>query len=105
MKTKPAVKKTVCPVSKEAFLASAPTLTLLVRLPDGTTRDLGAVAPREFSTGSFGWNVNAKTVVEVGGQAVSVQVGANLTVVGSKDAPASGGVPAAGPAPAKKVRR
>jgi hypothetical protein len=42
---------------------------------------------KEFSTGSFGWNVNAKTVIEVGGRRLPVQVGLNLTVIGSKEAP------------------
>jgi hypothetical protein len=42
---------------------------------------------KEFSTGSFGWYLNGKTVIDVGGVAVSVQIGMNLTVVGSKDAP------------------
>ena len=40
---------------------------------------------KEFSTGSFGWNLNTKVIVDVGGQPVNVQVGMNLTVVGSKD--------------------
>ena len=41
---------------------------------------------KEFSTGSFGWNLNAKTIVTVDGKPLSVQIGMNLTVVGSKDA-------------------
>ena len=41
---------------------------------------------KEFSTGSFGWNLNAKTVVTIDGKALSVQIGMNLTVVGSKEA-------------------
>ena len=40
--------------------------------------------PREFSTGSFGWYVNAKAPVVIDGKTVQVQVGMNLTVVGSK---------------------
>jgi hypothetical protein len=41
---------------------------------------------KQFSTGSFGWYMNGKTVVTVDGKPVSVQIGMNLTVVGSKDA-------------------
>ena len=41
---------------------------------------------REFSTDSFGWYYNGKTTVTVDGKVLSVQVGLNLTVVGSKDA-------------------
>jgi hypothetical protein len=42
---------------------------------------------KEFSTGSLGWYLNGKTVIDVGGKQVSVQIGMNLTVVGSKDLP------------------
>jgi hypothetical protein len=41
---------------------------------------------REFSTGSFGWYHNGKTTITVDGKPLAVQVGLNLTVVGSKDA-------------------
>ena len=41
---------------------------------------------KEFSTGSFGWFFNGKISVAVDGKPLSVQVGLNLTVVGSKDA-------------------
>ena len=41
---------------------------------------------KEFSTGSFGWYLNGKIVVNVDGKPCSVQVGMNLTVVGSKEA-------------------
>ena len=40
---------------------------------------------KEFSTGSLGWNINGKTNIKVGEKSVSVQVGLNLTIVGSKD--------------------
>ncbi len=43
---------------------------------------------KEFSTGSLGWHHNGKITVEVGGTVVTVQVGLNLTVVGSKELPA-----------------
>jgi hypothetical protein len=41
---------------------------------------------REFSTGSFGWYYNGKTTIMVDGKLLSVQIGMNLTVVGSKEA-------------------
>jgi hypothetical protein len=40
---------------------------------------------KEFSTGSFGWYLNGKTTIDVGGTPVTVQIGMNLTIVGSKD--------------------
>ena len=42
---------------------------------------------KEFSTGSLGWNINGKTEVTINGKPVKVQIGLNLTIVGSKDAP------------------
>lgn len=42
---------------------------------------------KEFSTGSLGWYLNGKSMIDVGGKQVSVQIGMNLTIVGSKDLP------------------
>ena len=41
--------------------------------------------PKEFSTGSFGWYLSGKATVMVDGKPVQVQVGANLTIIGSKE--------------------
>ena len=41
---------------------------------------------KEFSTGSFGWYLNGKTTIDVGGTPVTVQIGMNLTIIGSKEA-------------------
>ena len=73
--------KTTCPISRADFLAKAEPLKI----------DIGGqtlvAEPREFSTGSFGWYVNSKTLVTVDGKPLSIQVGMNLIVVGSKEAP------------------
>jgi hypothetical protein len=42
---------------------------------------------KEFSTGSLGWNISNKMSISVGGTPVNVQVGLNLTIVGSKELP------------------
>ncbi len=42
-------------------------------------------APREFTTGSLGWNISSKMTMMIDDKPVTVQVGLNLTVVGSKD--------------------
>jgi len=42
-------------------------------------------APKEFSTRSLGWNINGKTELTVNGETVRVQIGLNLTIVGSKE--------------------
>ncbi len=72
--------KTSCPVSLPQFLEKAEPLKITINGQDM----LAAV--KQFSTGSFGWYMNAKTVVSVDGKALSVQIGMNMTVVGSKDA-------------------
>jgi hypothetical protein len=41
--------------------------------------------PKEFSTRSLGWNINQKLDLPVNGETVRVQVGLNLTIVGSKE--------------------
>jgi len=48
---------------------------------------------KEFSTGSLGWNINDKMAVEVDGKLVMVQVGLNLTIIGSKDLPQDAAAP------------
>ena len=42
---------------------------------------------KEFSTGSLGWYLNGKMSIKVGDAAVTVQIGMNMTVLGSKDLP------------------
>ena len=64
-----------------------------------TIGDIPLVVPtKEFSTGSFGWYLNGKTTIEIDGTPVIVQIGLNLTVVGSKELPQDTEAPAA-PAP------
>lgn len=72
--------KSLCPVSRDQFVASAEPIH--VRLGDMPF----LAVPKTFSTGSLGWNVNAKMPVVIDGKAVMVQVGLNLTIIGSKDA-------------------
>jgi hypothetical protein len=74
-------KKSTCPVSRGEFRKNAKPL--VVKIGD---KDFIAVV-KEFSTGSLGWNVNDKMIVDIGGTPVTVQIGMNLTIVGSKDLP------------------
>ena len=82
-------KKTTCPISRSEFLAHAKPVSVIIN-----GKEYQAV-PKEFSTGSLGWNINDKVNVENGGKLVTVQVGMNLTVVGSKDLPRDAGAPKA----------
>ena len=72
--------KTSCPVSLKQFTDKAEPLKVTINGQDMLAE------VKTFSTGSFGWYMNGKTVVTIDGKAVSVQIGMNLTVVGSKDA-------------------
>ncbi len=73
--------KTTCPISREDFKAKAEPLRF-----DLAGSQIIAV-PREFSTGSFGWYVSGKAPVTVDGKTLTVQIGMNLIVVGSKEIP------------------
>lgn len=74
-------KKTTCPISREEFRANAKPITVQIgQIPL-------AAEVKEFSTGSLGWYLNGKTSIEVNGVPVAVQIGMNLTIVGSKELP------------------
>ena len=73
--------KTASPITRKKFAESAKPVTV-------TVNNIPMVAaPKEFSTGSLGWYLNGKTVIEIDGIPVTVQVGMNMTIVGSKELP------------------
>ncbi len=74
------MKKTACPIKKNAFLENAGSLVVEVA---GQTFQLD---PRSFSTGSVGFNANGKVSVVVDGVVCPLQLNLNLTLIGSKDA-------------------
>ncbi len=74
-------KKTTCPITRSHFRENAEPVT--IKIGD----DEFEVDVKEFSTGSLGWYLNGKTKIEVGGVKVQVQMGINLTIVGSKELP------------------
>jgi hypothetical protein len=78
-------KKSSCPITRAEFRAKAKPLTVSVN-----GKEYQAVV-KEFSTGSLGWNVNDKVNIDLDGKLVTVQIGMNLTIVGSKDLPQDGG--------------
>lgn len=81
LKTRIAAKKTECTITRAQFLSQAKPLTTLI---DGQPK----VAPvKEFSTGSFGWYLNEKIDLLIGGIPCKVQMNFNIIVVGSKDLP------------------
>lgn len=75
------VKKTTCPITRDEFRQNAKAIAVTIdQMP--MTADV-----KEFSTGSLGWYLNGKTTIDIGGKKVAVQIGLNLTIVGSKDLP------------------
>src|ERR1700736_3246905 len=74
-------KKTTCPISRSDFKTKAKPVTVTIN-----NVPLQAEV-KEFSTKSLGWYLNGKTTIDVGGTLVSVQIGMNLTIVGSKEWP------------------
>lgn len=73
--------KTTCPVTRDEFLQNAKAVEVVI----GGVPLIAEV--KEFSTGSLGWYLNGKTTIRIGDTPVSVQIGMNLTVVGSKELP------------------
>jgi hypothetical protein len=77
------MSKTACNVTRSQFRATAKPIALTI---DGLP--MGAMV-KEFSTGSLGWYANGKTTIKLGDKSVDVQVGLNLTIIGSKELPLS----------------
>lgn len=72
--------KTSCPVTAAQFAEKAEPLKISINGQEMLAE------VKQFSTGSFGWYLNGKTVISIDGKALSVQIGMNMTVVGSKEA-------------------
>jgi hypothetical protein len=70
---------TVCPITRQEFLEHAKELPVQL---DGISL---TAEVKEFSTHSIGWNINAKDFVTINGKKVKVQIGLNVTIVGSKE--------------------
>lgn len=73
--------KTSCSITREEFRSLAQPVEVVIN-------GVPLIAEvKEFSTGSLGWYLNAKSVIKVGDKAVTAQIGMNLTIVGSKELP------------------
>ncbi|HEV2968545.1 MAG TPA: hypothetical protein VGY55_01070 [Pirellulales bacterium] len=73
--------KTSCPVNRAEFHDHARPVEINI----GGSTMLADV--KEFSTGSLGWYLNGKTIIKIGDKPVTVQIGLNMTIVGSKELP------------------
>ena len=74
--------KTSCPISRADFKAKAKAVQVVINDMPPLVAEV-----REFSTGSLGWYCGGKLTVNLDGVPVRVQVGLNLTAVGSKELP------------------
>ena len=73
---------------KRHLLLCMALVSAFAPLTGGAADTLETIAPWEAGDrASFKWFVNGKTLIDVGGKQVSVQIGLNLTIVGSKDLP------------------
>jgi hypothetical protein len=73
--------KTSCAVTRQEFQRDAKPVEL-------TINGVPMLADvKEFSTGSLGWYLNGKATVKIGDKPVTVQIGLNMTIVGSKELP------------------
>jgi hypothetical protein len=73
--------KTTCPVSRQQFTENAKPVEVVINgIP--LTAEV-----KEFSTGSLGWYLNGKMTIKLGDTPVTVQIGMNMTIVGSKELP------------------
>ena len=72
--------KSPCPVSLSTFLEKAEPVKVVINGQEMLAE------VKSFSTGSFGWYINGKTTIQVDGKPLSVQIGMNMTIVGSKEA-------------------
>lgn len=69
------------PVTKDQFRKGAKPVPIV--FDGGATL---VAAPKEFATGSLGWYAGEKITMSIDGVAVRVQVGINMTIIGSKEA-------------------
>lgn len=73
--------KTTCQVTRAEFQEQAKPVEVVIN-------GIPMIAEvKEFSTGSLGWYLNGKSTIKIGDKTVTVQIGMNLTVVGSKELP------------------
>lgn len=76
-----AKSKSSLPITRQQFRDAAKPVVVTINGKEFK------VPRKEFSTGSLGWYLNEKMDVEIDGHDIKVQIGLNLTVVGSKDLP------------------
>jgi hypothetical protein len=72
---------TVCPITRQEFHEHARDLPVTI---NGLTL---TAEPKQFSTNGLGWNISAKEHLDINGKRVKVQIGLNISIIGSKELP------------------
>ena len=75
--------KSSCTLTRAEFVSDAKPVEVVINGIPMTAE------VKEFATGSLGWYLNGKANIRVGEKSVTVQIGMNLTIVGSKELPKS----------------
>jgi hypothetical protein len=75
-----AFTKTACAVTRDEFAEHAKPLDVQI---DGIVL---TAEVKQFSTGSLGWSISEKRDLRLNGKSIRVQVGLNVTIIGSKEA-------------------
>jgi hypothetical protein len=82
-KTSGGVKKYECPISAAQFMEKATDLQIKVGPHTINAK------PKQFKPGSFGWHTSDKQKIMVGEHELLCQIGINMSIVNSKNAPGS----------------
>ena len=77
------MKKTGCPVTRATFREEAKPMMATLKVGDQTFSVV--LAPKEFSTGSFGWANNDKATIQFADESCKLQLNCSIIFVGSKE--------------------
>lgn len=78
---KPEKKAVTCPVSRDQFRKGAKPVNVSI---NGVPM---VAMVKEFESGSLGWYLGNKTIIEIDGVQVEATIGLNLIITKSKDLP------------------
>jgi hypothetical protein len=84
-------------MSRSTFKTAAKAFKVHITDDAGNTVFVGYAQPKEFSTDSLGWNVSDKARGYEGvspASPIDIQIGLNMTVIGSKELPKETAKPA-----------
>ena len=79
---------TICTITRSMFATDAKPLKVTITNAEGKVVFEQYMSPRTFSTNGLGWNANGKAQMDVTPSTPNMlQVGVNVSIVGSKELP------------------